>query len=296
MEKTYIGRFAPSPTGKLHIGSLFIAVASYLHAKSQGGLWLVRMEDLDPPREVPGAADDILYTLEAFGLQWDGEVLYQSQRHHLYRQALDELFDKGLVYACDCSRKTIRQHAIAGVDGFIYPGLCRRKTILAKKHAYRLKTQNQWIDFTDEIVGKYCQNIGGDIGDFVLLRADGFWAYQLAVVVDDAAQKISHIVRGQDLLISTPRQIYLQGCLNYPTPHYAHLPLLTNSTGQKWSKQTHAKALNIKDKTMLLRQVLSYFHFAERLPESENCHELLHWASQQWANTQLPKTNIVCQP
>lgn len=292
MEKTYIGRFAPSPTGRLHIGSLFSATASYLHAKSRGGLWLVRMEDLDPPREVKGAADDILRTLEAFGLEWDREVVYQSRRHHLYRQALDFLREKGLVYPCNCSRKTMRQQARRGIDGFVYSGRCREYPVQTTHCAWRLRTENNPIVFDDEIVGIYRQNLAQDIGDFVLLRADGFWAYQLAVVVDDAEQGISHVVRGQDLLVSTPRQIYLQGCLNYPAVHYAHLPLLTNAKGQKWSKQTFAPALEVANKGLLLRALLQQFHFTERLPESEDCRTLLDWASTQWFSARLPTADI----
>ena len=226
----YIGRFAPSPTGLLHIGSLLTAIASYADARAHGGQWLLRMEDLDPPREMAGAADNILFTLEQFGFEWDGAVAYQSQRHALYRAALGSLKTAGLAYPCYCSRKDWHAAAQMGVDGFVYNGACRPNNVFRlhqntrKTPAWRMMVRDETIAFEDEIVGHYAQNLAHDIGDFVLLRADGYWAYQLAVVVDDAAQGITHIVRGQDLLVSTPRQMYLQRSLKMPTPHYAHLP------------------------------------------------------------------------
>ena len=223
----YVGRFAPSPTGLLHIGSLLTALASYADARAHGGKWLVRMEDLDPPREMAGAADHILRTLEAFGFEWDGEVAYQSRRHHLYEDALGRLKDKGLVYPCYCSRKDWQAAAGMGADGFVYNGRCRvpehRPSENGKPPAWRIRVPDEVIGFDDAIVGHYAQNLASDIGDFVLLRADGFWAYQLAVVVDDAEQGITHIVRGQDLLVSTPRQIFLQSSLGFMQTSYAHL-------------------------------------------------------------------------
>lgn len=186
----YVGRFAPSPTGLLHIGSLLTALASYADARAHGGKWLVRMEDLDPPREMVGAAEHILRTLEAFGFEWDGEVAYQSRRHHLYEDALGRLKDKGLVYPCYCSRKDWQAAAGMGADGFVYNGRCRvpehRPSENGKPPAWRIRVPDEVIGFDDAIVGHYAQNLASDIGDFVLLRADGFWAYQLAVVVDDA--------------------------------------------------------------------------------------------------------------
>lgn len=229
----YTGRFAPSPTGLLHIGSLLTAVASYADARAHGGKWLIRMEDLDPPREMPGAASHILHTLEAFGFEWDGEVAYQSRRYALYEETLCRLKTAGLVYPCHCSRKDWQAGARRGADGFVYNGRCRhpgqRPALQGKQPAWRIRVPDRIIGFSDGIVGGYAQNLARDIGDFVLLRADGYWAYQLAVVADDAEQGVTHIVRGQDLLVSTPRQIYLQQCLDVPTPQYAHLPLLTNA-------------------------------------------------------------------
>ena len=293
----YIGRFAPSPTGLLHIGSLLTAVASYADARFHSGKWLLRMEDLDPPREMQGAADNILFTLEKFGFEWDGEVAYQSQRHAFYRDALDDLRTRNLVYPCDCSRKDWHEKARLGADGFVYNGACANKNIFRqpeKSPAWRVRVPDELIEFDDEIVGHYAQNLAHDIGDFVLLRADGFWAYQLAVVVDDAAQGITHIVRGQDLLVSTPRQIYLQRCLNAPTPHYAHLPLLTNSLGQKWSKQTRADAIDVNQAITQLRQVMNYLNIPTA-PDTNKPHDLLNWTVANWQMTRVPKLAICTQ-
>lgn len=291
----YTGRFAPSPTGLLHIGSLLTAVASYADARSNGGKWLVRMEDLDPPREMPGAASHILHTLEAFGFEWDGEVAYQSCRYALYEETLCRLKTAGLVYPCHCSRKDWQTGARRGADGFVYNGRCRhpgqRPAPQGKQPAWRIRVPDRVIGFSDGIVGGYTQNLAGDIGDFVLLRADGYWAYQLAVVADDAKQGITHIVRGQDLLVSTPRQIYLQQCLGVPTPRYAHLPLLTNAQGQKWSKQTLAPALDLNRREQLLRQVFRYLNLPEA-PETDRPAELLDWAVAHWDMDKVPKHAI----
>lgn len=291
----YTGRFAPSPTGLLHIGSLLTAVASYADARSNGGKWLVRMEDLDPPREMPGAASHILHTLEAFGFEWDGEVAYQSRRYALYEETLCRLKTAGLVYPCHCSRKDWQAGARRGADGFVYNGRCRhpgqRPAPQGKQPAWRIRVPDRVIGFSDGIVGGYAQNLAGDIGDFVLLRADGYWAYQLAVVADDAEQGVTHIVRGQDLLVSTPRQIYLQQCLGVPTPQYAHLPLLTNAQGQKWSKQTLAPALDLNRREQLLRQVFRYLNLPEA-PEADRPAELLDWAVAHWDMDKVPKHAI----
>ena len=291
----YTGRFAPSPTGLLHIGSLLTAVASYADARSNGGKWLVRMEDLDPPREMPGAASHILHTLEAFGFEWNGEVAYQSRRYALYEETLCRLKSAGLVYPCHCSRKDWQAGARRGADGFVYNGRCRhpgqRPAPQGKQPAWRIHVPDRVIGFSDGIVGGYAQNLARDIGDFVLLRADGYWAYQLAVVADDAEQGITHIVRGQDLLVSTPRQIYLQQCLDVPTPQYAHLPLLTNAQGQKWSKQTLAPALDLNRREHLLRQVFRYLNLPEA-PETDRPAELLDWAVAHWDMDKVPKHAI----
>ena len=291
----YTGRFAPSPTGLLHIGSLLTAVASYADARSNGGKWLVRMEDLDPPREMSGAASHILHMLEAFGFEWDGEVAYQSRRYALYEETLCRLQTDGLVYPCHCSRKDWQAGARRGADGFVYNGRCRhpdqRSALQGKQPAWRIRVPDRIIGFSDGIVGGYAQNLARDIGDFVLLRADGYWAYQLAVVADDAEQGVTRIVRGQDLLVSTPRQIYLQQCLGIPTPQYAHLPLLTNTQGQKWSKQTLAPALDLNRREQLLRQVFRYLNLPEA-PETDRPAELLDWAVAHWDMNKVPKHAI----
>lgn len=293
----YIGRFAPSPTGLLHIGSLLTALASYADARAQDGRWLVRMEDLDPPREMAGAADDILRTLEAFGFEWDGGVAYQSRRYDLYHEALGRLKAKGLVYPCDCSRKDWQAAARAGADGFVYNGCCAGldpQRALHKTPAWRVRVPDEIIGFDDAVVGHYAQNLAHDIGDFVLLRADGFWAYQLAVVADDAAQGITHIVRGQDLLVSTPRQLWLQRALDAPEPHYAHLPLLVNGAGQKWSKQTLAPALDLGVREALLRQVMAYLKLPAA-PEVDRPQDLLAWAVRHWDMAKVPKAAIATE-
>ena len=300
MSQPYIGRFAPSPTGLLHIGSLLAALASYADARANGGRWLVRMEDIDPPREMAGAASHILHTLEAFGFEWDGETVYQSARHPFYRAALDKLLALGLAYPCYCSRKEWHAAARQGADGFVYNGACRSKDTQrqpenGKPPAWRIRVPNEDISFSDRIVGQYTQNLARDIGDFVLLRADGCWAYQLAVVADDAAQGITHIVRGQDLLVSTPRQIWLQRCLGFPTPQYAHLPLLTNASGQKWSKQTLAPAIRPDEREILLRQVMRYLGIPPA-PATDNARDLLAWTVQHWDIAAVPRRAISTEP
>ena len=291
----YTGRFAPSPTGLLHIGSLLTALASYADARANGGRWLLRMEDLDPPREVAGAADDILRTLEAFGFEWDGAVEYQSRRYAVYEAALAGLKAAGAVYPCYCSRRQWQAEARPGADGFVYGGRCRdavqRPSENGKTPAWRLRVPDGEIGFDDGIVGHYAQNLARDIGDFVLLRADGFWAYQLAVVADDAAQGVTHVVRGQDLLVSAPRQIWLQRCLGVPTPQNAHLPLLVNARGQKWSKQTLAPALDLARREALLRQVSAYLNLPPA-PPVDRPRDLLDWAAANWNLQNVPRGAI----
>jgi glutamyl-Q tRNA(Asp) synthetase len=245
----YIGRFAPSPTGPLHKGSLVAATASYLDARAHGGQWLVRIEDIDEARTVPGAAESILQTLTALGMRWDGEVVWQSQRKVLYQAAFEYLGRN--AYACGCTRREIADSriGIASDGAAVYPGTCRKGLATGKlARAYRLRVPDdagEHITFDDRWVGQVTQHLPTEVGDFVLKRADGFWAYQLAVVVDDAAQGVTHIVRGSDLLDSTPRQIYLQRLLGYAAPSYLHVPVLTNAIGEKLSKQTGARALDL---------------------------------------------------
>lgn len=294
-----IGRFAPSPTGPLHFGSLLAALASYLEAKTQGGLWLVRMEDLDKPREVAGAANHILNTLEKFGLEWDGEVVYQSQRSELYQEALNQIKAKSLIYQCSCSRKEIadsynQRPAQHGIDGLIYPGTCRDKSSTFKPYAERIKVKDQNISFNDAIQGKIDQNLANQIGDFVLKRADGLFAYQLAVVVDDYLQGVTHVVRGADLLDSTPRQIYLQQVLGYSTPKYAHIPVASNQAGEKLSKQTLATPIDANNAPNLLINALD---FLGQTPPQDlsnyKAQEILAWAMQHWALDKIPKQRSI---
>lgn len=276
----YRGRFAPSPTGPLHFGSLVAAVGSYLDAKANNGTWLVRMEDLDTPRCVPGAADDILRTLEHFGLHWDETVLYQSQRLPHYQAALDDLHQRDLAYPCTCSRKTIAAHGER-----VYHGHCRQQPPdLRQPHAWRLQVPDEVLGFDDRAQGHYAQALQQEVGDFVLKRLDGLFAYQLAVVVDDAAQNINQVVRGADLLDSTPRQLYLQRCLHLPTPRYLHLPLAVNADGEKLSKQTLARPIREAAPVPLLRQVLD---FLRQSPPTDFAHldELWDWAIAHWQPT-----------
>ncbi len=303
----YLGRFAPSPTGPLHFGSLVAALASYCDAKANQGKWLVRMEDVDKPREMAGAADDILRTLEAFGFAWDGEVLYQSQRVAIYENSLSYLQHKGLIYACSCSRKEIADSATHnGIDGAIYPKICYQKTSknISDKSASDFNASDSrtetasWrinvddagsIAFVDAIQGNVSQNLSRDIGDFILKRKDGFFAYQLAVVVDDAQQNITHIVRGADLLDSTPRQIYLQQQLNVVTPRYAHVPVVVSAQGEKMSKQTRATAINRQNAQALLYQALC---FLGQQPPSDlqfsGVETQLAWAIKHWQLNAVP--------
>ena len=245
-DSRYRGRFAPSPTGPLHFGSLVAALGSWLDARAAGGEWLVRIEDLDPPREVPGAALGILRALEALGLHWDGPVLRQSERMEAYRAALAELARKGTTYPCACTRREIGDTARAGIDGgLVYPGTCRNGLPDGRAaRATRVRVGDAVVEFDDAVQGRVRQALARDVGDFILERADGLFAYQLAVVVDDAAQGITEVVRGADLLDSTPRQILLQRLLGVPTPRYLHLPVATNAGGEKLSKQTGATPID----------------------------------------------------
>lgn len=248
---TYIGRFAPSPSGPLHQGSLLAAVASYLDARANGGCWLIRMEDLDPAREPPGIATRILDQLDDFGMQSDKPVLYQSSRLDAYAEGLKRLDEKNLCYPCDCSRQMIR------AMGLVYNGQCRhRDKPITGDYAIRVRTGSDEIVFDDLVQGRYSQNMAQDCGDFVILRKDGLFAYQLAVVMDDAYQQITRVVRGIDLLDSTPRQIHLQQLMEYPTPQYAHIPIVVNRLGQKLSKQHYADPVSSSEKNRQLYSVL----------------------------------------
>jgi glutamyl-Q tRNA(Asp) synthetase len=239
-----IGRFAPTPSGPLHLGSLASALASFLDARAHDGRWLVRIEDLDTPRMAPGAEADILRTLEAHGLTWDGPVLRQSARVELYDAALAQLVAAGHGYPCACSRREIADSATEGVEGLVYPGTCREGLQGREARALRVRTDALAYAFDDESQGVIQQDIEHEVGDFVVKRADGPFAYQLAVVVDDAAQGVTHVVRGADLLLSTPRQLHLQRLLGLPTPRYRHHPVAVDAAGAKLSKSAGAAGLD----------------------------------------------------
>lgn len=286
----YRGRFAPSPTGPLHFGSLLAAVGSLLQARSQGGEWLVRIEDLDPPRERPGSADDILRTLEAYGLHWDGPVMYQSARAEAYRTALDTLRAGAMAYPCACSRKEITEGA-DGANAPVYPGTCRRGIAPGRApRAWRVLTTDAEIGFEDRLQGPRRQRLEAEVGDFVVRRADGLFAYQLAVVVDDAEQAITEVVRGSDLLDSTPRQIHLQRLLGLAAPQYVHLPVAVNAQGLKLSKQTRAEPLDGKDPVPSLWRALAFLG-QDPPPElcTANLDELWDWALTHWDLARVPR-------
>lgn len=300
MNSPYRGRFAPSPSGPLHFGSLVAAVGSYLDARTQGGEWLVRMEDVDTPRNVPGAADDILRTLAAFGFEWDGPVLYQSKRFDAYADALDRLKQAGLLYGCACSRKEIADSAThAAIDGGLaYPGTCRGGLPAGRQaRAWRLRVGAEETVFVDRLQGRVVQHLEHDVGDFVLRRADGLFAYQLAVVVDDAWQGINTVVRGADLLASTPRQIWLQRCLGYPVLTYAHLPVAANPAGEKLSKQTRAQALSVDQAAAELVRALRFL--GQGVPDAlarGAVADVWAWAGENWTFDVVPRQPLILLP
>ncbi len=265
-------------------------MGSYLDAKKQQGKWLVRIEDIDPPREKKGAAKAILETLESFGFEWDEDVLYQSRRLDAYQQAIDQLKNNKFIYECTCSRREINAAGQAGIEGTIYPGTCRSRThpnpIDRKPKALRVKTTKQTIEFTDQIKGRISQNLAREIGDFVIKRADGLFAYQLAVVVDDAFQSITDVVRGADLLTSTPRQIYLQQLLSIHTPHYKHLPLVMDEYGKKLSKQSQSRPVEKKHALPALIAAWRFLNQPEPPAPCETVSQFWIWAIEQW-NTDL---------
>ena len=269
----YKGRFAPSPTGPLHFGSLITALASYCEAKSHGGQWLVRIEDTDIPRIQAGAEAAILNALEAFGFEWDEPVVRQQDRLEYYEQALEQLNNNDQIYACQCSRKQLTGFAT-------YPQTCRYLKLPFDQHAIRLKTSNQTICFDDLIQGHCCENLSQTTGDFVLKRRDGIISYQLAVVVDDALQGITHVVRGADLLDNTARQIWLGWCLNVPMLSYCHIPLAMNEHGQKLSKQNLAKPLDLIQAPQLIQQALQALN--QPNVDVDSPKNMLAQAVRQW--------------
>jgi glutamyl-Q tRNA(Asp) synthetase len=275
----YRGRFAPSPTGPLHFGSLVAALASYLDARAVGGQWLVRMEDIDTPRTMPGAAASILSCLEVYGLHWDGPVLYQSARLPAYRQALEQLARDGHVFGCACTRRDL------GESG-LYPGTCRGGLPEGvPPRAWRLRVDSQPVEFLDRLYGPRRELLTETCGDFVLLRADGIFAYQLAVVVDDAFQGITDVVRGSDLLDSTARQIVLQRRLGYPLPRYLHIPIVVDENGEKLSKQTRAQPVPDLGSPAVLARAIAYLAHCLGVPfdrAGRSCGELIEHAVEWW--------------
>ncbi len=289
----YRGRFAPSPTGPLHFGSLVAAVGSFLDARAAHGEWLLRIEDLDTPRIMPGAADSILRTLEACGMHWDGTVMYQSTRSDAYHAARRQLHEQGATYGCACSRREIADSGIHGIEGLVYPGTCRDGLQPGRAaRAIRLRTSGTCITFRDALQGVITQDIERETGDFVVARADGLTAYQLAVVVDDAAQGITDIVRGADLLDSTPRQILLQQRLGLTSPRYKHLPVALDAQGEKLSKQTLARAVAAGMPASVVPNLLNVLRFLGQAPPAdlaqENITRVWTWATAHWQPEKIP--------
>lgn len=295
--QTYIGRFAPSPTGPLHFGSLVCALASYLDAKAHHGQWLLRMEDLDPPREEPGAADAILYSLEQHGLLWDGELLWQSTRLNAYTQHLEQLRQGEWIYNCRCTRSRIAQ-----LNG-VYDGRCRKANYPDNQAtAQRINLSHPCapttiICFEDRLIGACKEYLTRDVGDFILQRKDGLFAYQLAVVVDDIYQGITHVVRGNDLLDSTGRQLFLFQVLDSPAPQYAHIPIVVDKQSNKLSKQTHAQPIDDNKASTNLwwaTQVLGLQPPTVLINASVN--DILLWATTQWDIKKVPPTSSYLAP
>lgn len=290
-----VGRFAPSPTGPLHFGTLLAALGSYLLAKCAGGRWLLRIEDLDPPRVVPGSAAAMLSLLEQLGFEWDGEIIYQSQRFERYRQVLEQLREQGRLFDCNCTRREILASAPhLGEEGPVYPGTCRNGTSGKRVEcAVRLRVPDEIFSYCDGILGEQNQNLETEIGDFVLHRVDGLFAYQLAVVVDDIDAGITQIVRGADLLSSTPRQIYLYQCLDVVPPDYFHLPLAFGDNGKKLSKRNGDIGLvSIKNGSKMLWRALE---FLGQSPPDElfdsSPKELLCWGRENFYPEIIPVEN-----
>jgi glutamyl-Q tRNA(Asp) synthetase len=286
----YTGRFAPSPTGPLHFGSLIAAVGSYCLARQAGGRWLIRMEDIDFPRVVHGAAEDILHTLERLGFEWDGEVSYQSRRLSAYETALAQLKETYRIFDCGCSRREILASAPhPGEEGPVYPGTCRNGISGRKQRSVRVRVPDEIIAFVDGIFGAVAQNLAESVGDFVLRRADGLFAYQLAVVVDDAESGVTHVVRGADLLSSTPRQIFLYRCLGLPVPAHAHLPLAIAPDGEKISKR-HGAARVQGNGTEQLRNALIFLgQDVHRDLDGAAPSEILRWGAAHFNIEKVPR-------
>jgi len=286
----YRGRFAPSPSGSLHFGSLIAATASYLDAKANKGKWLLRIEDVDTPRVRDGAIQSIIHTLDTYGFEWDESILYQSQRFDAYQAALDELIAAKHVYPCSCSRKSLNKIAKFGTCGLIYPGLCRNGLHQAESQlrTQRLLTNNNAIEFYDRAKGVQSQRLESEVGDFALKRSDGIYTYQLAVVVDDAYQGITDIVRGEDLLDNTARQLYLQQLLGYSRPRYLHFPTARDKSGNKLSKQNHAPEIQVKNKRLNIHKSLAFLgQHPPDINNFDNTTDLWKWAINHWDSSDI---------
>ena len=284
----YTGRFAPSPTGDLHIGSLSAAVASYLHARRAGGEWLVRIEDIDPPREVPGAATAILKTLEAFHLEWDRDVRYQSSHLAEYAAAARSLLEDGSAFSCSCTRSELRQKTEPGRLGARYPGLCRNRSTHDRPTAIRVRVDPGAVTFTDGLQGDQAYDLAALTGDYLIFRKDALPAYHLAVVLDDVDQGITHVVRGTDLLAATAVHIHLQRTLRVATPRYVHVPIIVNAAGQKLSKQTGAQPVDEVDVAERAMDALAYLGLKPpRDLQGAPPRELWPWAVENWRPSTL---------
>ncbi|WP_263144659.1 tRNA glutamyl-Q(34) synthetase GluQRS [Pseudomonas sp. RIT-PI-AD] len=287
---SYVGRFAPTPSGYLHFGSLVAALASWLDARAVGGRWLLRMEDLDPPREMAGAQAAILRALEAYGLHWDGECVRQSDRHAAYAAVIQRLSEQGLAYACTCSRKQLEQ------NGGLYRGTCRDACHPLEEAAVRIRVPQLGYGFVDRVQGEYRQHLGREVGDFVIRRRDGLFAYQLAVVLDDAWQGVTDVVRGADLLDSTPRQLYLQELLGLPQPRYLHVPLIIQPDGHKLGKTYRSPPLAADQAAPLLTRALRAL--GQRPPADladAGVEGVLQWGVAHWRVEGIPRTRTLAE-
>lgn len=290
----YVGRFAPSPTGALHFGSLIAATASFLDARHHGGRWLLRIEDVDAQRNVPGAAEGIINALRRLGFIWDGEIVWQSHRVAHYADALDQLRQQGDVYPCCCSRREMADSALARDGSRIYPGTCRNGLPAGRAaRAWRVRAQGT-VAFVDRVQGPQADDLETAFGDFVVLRADGQFAYQLAVVIDDADAGVTHVVRGADLLDSTGRQIHLQRRLGLATPCYLHVPVVVNAAGEKLSKQTLATAIDAYPPAQLLLAALRFLgqNPPDMLTNAQPA-TILDWAVAHWSVSSIPPVRQV---
>lgn len=287
---SYCGRFAPTPSGPLHFGSMLAAIGSWCDARANRGVWQLRMDDIDPPRVAAGAIDEILRCLRAFALDWDGDIVYQSRRADAYHAALHVLRKRAPVFACACSRREIGEAGLAGADGALYPGTCRGGLPPGRAaRALRLRVDQAEIVFEDALQGNTAQRLETQVGDFVLYRADHVYSYHLACAVDDAEQGITHVVRGADLLDSTPRQIHLQHLLGLPTPEYLHLPVVVDESGAKLSKQTLARPVDASRPAPVIHDALKLLG---QQPPAElaraGAHEAMSWAVAHWHRKNLP--------